>query len=170
MKLDIRRVIKGSLIFIGVGFIFVIISMILQLLTLIITDANAEIVQLIALGYSLLMVPVFLVMYVLAGMRAVKTNGLDPVGAGALAAFAYLVTSIIHLGFDFMLNLLVISGLIPGGAGFGSAGAVVSSQIFGGMVGFAGIGVAALCGFGLILVGTLINFVVGGVGGLIASK
>jgi hypothetical protein len=38
------------------------------------------------------------------------------------------------------------------------------------MVGLPGIGVGALCGFGLILVGTLINFVIGGVGGLIASK
>ncbi len=170
MKLDIKNILRGSLIFTGVGIILVIMSMVLQLLSLIVTDANGEIVQLIVMGYSLILIPGFFVLYFFAGIRAVKVHGLDAVGAGAVAAFSYFVAGLTHVLLETLLNLLVVSGLIPGGAGFGSAGSIISAQIFGEVTGTVSVMAPAICGFGLLLIGTLINFVIGGFGGLFAQR
>ncbi len=170
MKLDIKKVVQGSLIFAGVGIVLVIMSMVLQLLSLIVTDANGDIVQLIVMGYSLILIPGFFILYFFAGMRAVKVHGLDAVGAGAVAAFSYFVAGLCHVILETLLNLLVVSGLIPGGAGCGSAGSIISAQIFGEVAGMVGVLVPAVCGIGLLLVGTLINFVIGGFGGLFAQR
>lgn len=170
MKLNMKRVLKGSLIFIGIGIVLVILSMILQLLALLLSEDYGEILQLVVIGFALLQLPIFLAMYFYAGMRAVKVHGLDAVGAGLVAAVAYFVVALVNLFFDLLLNLLVISGVIPANAGFGSAGSVIAAQVFGDIAGMVGLGASAICGFGLLLTGALINFVIGGCGGLFAQK
>lgn len=170
MNLDIKKVLRASLIFVAVGIILVIISMILELLSLIVTDSNGEIVDFISMAYSFLMIPAFLAMYFVAGMRAVKKHGLDAVGAGLVASLSYVLTSIVHLLFRTLLNILVVSGLIPAGAGFGSAGAVLAAQVFGDMIGALGLSLSLFCGIGVILIGAMINFVIGGFGGLFAQR
>jgi hypothetical protein len=170
MKLDIKKVLKGSLIFVGLGLILVILSLIFQILTLIITEEHSDVVHIVALVYAFSIIPLFLAMFFLAGVRAVKKHGLDAVGAGLVSAFSYTVVALAHLFFDFLLNLLVVSGLIPGGAGFGSSATVLAGQVFGDVTGPLGLGAALFCGSGLIAVGALINFVVGGLGGLFAQR
>lgn len=170
MKLDIKRVLKGSLIFAGLGLVLVILTLILQLLTLIITGEYADYVQIIALVFAFAVIPLYLVMYFIAGIRAVKKHGLDAVGAGFVSAFSYVVAAAAHLFFDFLLNTLIVSGLIPGGAGLGSSSSILAAQVFGDITGPFGLGASLLCGFGLIAVGALINFVIGGLGGLFAQR
>lgn len=170
MKLDIKRVLRGSLIFAGLGLVLVILTLILQLLTLIITGEYSDYVQIVALVFAFLVIPLYLVMYFIAGVRAVKKHGLDAVGAGMVAAFSYAVAAMAHLFFDFLLNMLIVSGMIPGGAGLGSSSSVLAAQVFGDITGPMGLGAALFCGFGLIALGSLINFVVGGLGGLFAQR
>jgi hypothetical protein len=170
MKLDIKRVLKGSLIFVGLGLVLVILTLILQLLTLIITGEYSDYVQIMALVFAFAVIPLYLAMYFIAGIRAVKKHGLDAVGAGMVSAFSYAVAAVAHLFFDFLLNMLIVSGLIPGGAGLGSSSSVLAAQVFGDITGPLGLGAALFCGFGLIAVGALINFVVGGLGGLFAQR
>ncbi len=170
MNIDIKKIARSSIIFVGVGIILAILSVILQLVTLLITDSNAEIVQLAASVYSVVLIPLFLIMFLVAGYRAVKVHSLDSVGAGLSAAFSYVIIAVTHLFLNFLLSILVLSGLIPGGAGFGSSESVAASALFGDVVGAFGLGLQLVCGFGLIAIGALINFVIGGIGGILASR
>ena len=170
MNIDIKKIARSSILFVGLGVILVILSVILQLLSLLIADEMGEIVQLITTVYSYALYLVFLVLFLFAGYRAVKVHGLDAVGAGATAAFTYFVVAVSHLMLNSLLSVLVLSGLIPGGAGFASAESVISSALFGGTTGAFGLGVQLFCGAGIILIGALFNFVIGGAAGLYASK
>jgi hypothetical protein len=170
MDLDVKKVGKGSLIFVGLGVVLVILSLILQILPLVIPESYSDIVLLISVGYQLLLIPVFLVLFFIAGVRGVKIHKLDAIGAGAISALSYFIVALIHLFFSTILNSLVLSGLIPGGAGYGSSEAVLATALFGDVAGAMGIGASLLCGVGSILIGSVINFVVGGFGGLFAQR
>jgi len=170
MNLDIKRIAKSSVLFVGVGIILVILSVILQLLTLLVTGENGQIVALVATIYSYVLYAMFLGLFLLAGYRAVKIHGLDAIGAGATASLTYVLVAIIQLLLNSLLSLLVLSGLIPSGAGFASIETVLAAALFGDALGIIGLGRDLLCGFGLILVGALFNFVIGGSAGLYASK
>lgn len=168
--MNIRKILGASLIFVGVGLILVILSMILQLVSILVTDSAGEIVELINIIYSFLQIPLFFALYLIAGMRAVKTHKLDVVEAGLVAAFSYLVVALINLFLSFMLNFLVVSGILPGSAGFISGEAVLTSALFGDTAGISGLGISSICGFAMIIMGAMINFVIGGIGGIMASK
>ena len=170
MNIDIKKIARSSILFLGVGIILVIVSVILQLLTLLVEGEAGEMVALIATIYSYILYPDFFGLFLLAGYRAVKIHGLDPIGAGSVAALSYVVVAIVQLLLNALLAILVLSGLIPSGAGFASIETVMAAALFGDAVGIIGLGRDAVCGFGLILVGALFNFVIGGSAGLYASK
>ncbi|MBN1170245.1 hypothetical protein JXA56_04425 [Candidatus Micrarchaeota archaeon] len=170
MKLDIKKIAKSSILFVGAGIIIVILSMILQLLTVLVEGEYNSVIQTITSIFSYLMLPLFLGLFLLAGYRAVRIHGFDAVGAGATAAISYFLIATVHLTLDVLLVILVLSGMIPGGAGFGSSESVAAAAVFGDVTGMLGLGLQIFCGFGLILIGSLFNFVIGGVAGLYASR
>lgn len=168
-SIDLKKVLSASFITIGAGIVLVIVAVILQLLSFVIQGEYGEIVDLLYIAYSVVLYPVFLVLYFWTGMRAAKNFGFDAVGAGGVAAFAYFVVGLVERLLNVLLAVIVVSRPLSSG-GFGSADMVVASSLFGGIVGLSGVALAAVCGFGILLMGTMVNFVVGGFGALFALR
>jgi hypothetical protein len=167
--IDFKKMALASLLTIGIGTVLVIISMILQLLSLVITDANGDIVGLVSAAYTLLMFPVFLALFFWTGMRAARNYSFDAVYAGAVTAASFFVIGIIELVLKMLLALIVVSRPI-GGAGLGSPEMALASSLFGGAIGLSGIALSAVCGLGILVLGMMVNFVVGGFGALFALR
>ena len=166
---DYQKMLFASLLTIGVGVVLVIISLILELLSIAITDSNGALVDLVNTAFLLLLFPAFLVLFFWTGMRAAKNYGFDAVGAGAITAFAYLVTGLVQLLLEMLLAVIVVSRPL-GGTGFGSTEMVLAASLFSGMMGLSGIALSAVSGIGILVIGSLINFVIGGFGALFALR
>ncbi len=169
MHVDVKKIALSSAVIIATGVVLVVLSLILQLLSLLINDSNGSIIDTVNAVYSIVLLPVFCGLYFWAGMRAVKKYGMDSVGAGLVAAFSYFVIASVRLLLNLILTFVVVSRLVDG-SGFGSTESVVAASIFGGTAGLSGVGLSAVCGIGIILFGTMVNFVVGGSGGLFALR
>jgi hypothetical protein len=167
---DFKKMMLSSLLVIGIGLVLVILSVILRLLTMVISDQGLMgIVDIVALAYALLMYPLFLAIYFWAGLRAAKAYGFDAVGAGIVSAFSYFVIACANLVLNLILTLVGVSGSLES-TGFGTLESSLMASLFGGTAGLKGVGLTAVCGFGLIISGVMINFVVGGFGGLFALR
>lgn len=176
-EIDLRKAMFASLLTIGIGVVLVIASLILQLLNLVITDSSGElagltygeIVGLLYMVYLIITYPAFLALYFWTGLRAAKSYGFDAVGAGGVTAFAYFATGVIGLVLNMVLAAIVVTKPI-GVGGFGSPGMLIASSLFEGISGLKGVALSAVCGIGFLLVGSLINFVIGGFGALFALR
>lgn len=170
MLIDLKKVLKASLLISVIGIALVILSVIIRLVATIVTGPEADILTLASAAYSYLMIPIFFLLFFWAGIRAVKKYKLDAVGAGATSAFAFFFVGIIHLVLETLISFLFVGGVI-GGGGFIPAEATLAAIVFGeSAAGGVGLGLSTVCGFGLIAGGTLINFAVGGFGGLFAQR
>jgi hypothetical protein len=168
-RIDVKRIIFAAFITGGVGVALVILSIILQLLSLAITDENGPLMDSIFYGYRLILFPIFLILFFWTGMRAVRRYGFDAVGAATVTALAYFIVALVEKVLDTVLAIIVVSRPL-GGGGFGSAESAVAASLFGGAVGLSGVGLSLVCGIGLIILGTMINFVIGGFGALFALR
>ncbi len=169
MAYDVKKILRASLLIIAIGAALVVISMILELVSLMVTEPAAHIISLISTVYAFLLLPAFVVVYFWAGMRAVKKYSLDVVSAGMVAAFSHIIVGLVNLALGTVLNILVMSRLV-GGMGFGTAEATLAAFFFGEAAGAGGIFLSEICGIGMILAGAAINFVIGGLGGLFSFK
>lgn len=170
MAVDFKKVLKASVLIIAIGVALVISAIILKLVSTLITGSEAATVSLISTAYSFLLWPVFFVLYLWAGMRATRKFRLDAVGAGATSAIAFMLVGFTRLLLEIVLSLLFVSRVL-GGTSYISDESVLAATIFGetatkGM----GILLAALCGVGAILIGGLVNFVIGGLGSIIVQR
>ncbi|MFH0884188.1 MAG: hypothetical protein V1861_00580 [Candidatus Micrarchaeota archaeon] len=167
---DFKKMAVSSLLTIGIGTVLVIISMILSLLSLVITDSSTNAtIDLISLIFSILLFPVFLVLFFWTGMRAAKNYGFDAVGAGTVSGVSYFIVGAIELVLKIILAVIVVSRPM-GGAGLGSPEMALASSLFGGVIGLSGIALSAVCGIGILIVGVMVNFVIGGFGALFALR
>jgi len=168
---NVGNVLKASVLAICIGIVLVIISIILKLIpALIIGSEFVDIITLISAAYEFLMLFIFLLLYFWTGMRAVKRFGLDVVGAGGASAVAFVVTGIVNLILSALLGVLMLSHVLPP-TGLVSPEAVVVASIFGDAAkGAVGLGLSNLCGIVFLAVGALINFAIGGFGGLFAHR
>lgn len=163
---DIMKIAKASLLPIVVGLLLVGIYLVLQAVPIFVSDSSiVNILRTISMVYTYLMIPLYILVYFWAGMMAVKKFGLDSIGAGLTSAFAYLVTGLANLAFGVLLNLIVLAQVIPG-IDFRSPESVLAASILGDLEGRSGVAVTAICGVALIAIGVLLNFVIGGLGGL----
>lgn len=168
--MDIKKILRASLFAIGIGILLVIISVILQILSFLLTDYSiADRIAFVTTVYAYLMFPFFLLLYFWTGMRSVNKYKLDAVGAGVVAAFSYIVTGLMHIVFNSVMNLLVVGGVFHVTV-FRSTESVVVAAILGNLVGGVGVLASSICGLGLLVFGMMINFVVGAVGGLFAQR
>ncbi|MDD5171987.1 MAG: hypothetical protein PHF60_03035 [Candidatus ainarchaeum sp.] len=167
---DFKKMMLSSLLVIGIGLVLVILSVILRLLSMVITDPNlVGIIDIVGLAYTILMYPLFLGIYFWTGMRAAKAYGFDAVGAGLVTAFSYFVIACANLALNLILTLVGVAGPLES-SGFGTLESSLMASLFEGMTGLKGVGLTALCGAGVIVFGIMINFVVGGFGGLFALR
>ncbi|HSB47489.1 MAG TPA: hypothetical protein VLD37_05725 [Candidatus Bilamarchaeum sp.] len=169
MSFDFKKLLMASILVMGIGVVLVIVGEILATLSLVVTGENAGTFDTISTVYSVLMIPVFFILYFWCGMRAAKRYNFDPVGSGWVTAFSYFITSLVHLVLNLLLNLVIVSKAIAG-SGVGSAESVLASSLFGGVVGLSGVGLSAFCGIALIFFGTMMNFVVGGSGAIFVLR
>lgn len=167
--MEIKKTLLASLLIIGIGVLLVVISIILQVASLLITGPRGEILSLATTIYTYLVVPLFIILYFWAGMRAVKKYKLDAVGGATVAAFSYFVTGLINLILTMLLSLLIV-GKVLNVTGFRSLESVLAASLLGDLAGAVGMAASAACGIGLLVIGTLINFVIGGLGGLFAQR
>ncbi|MCI0503837.1 hypothetical protein L0Y65_03940 [Candidatus Micrarchaeota archaeon] len=168
-SLDFKKMALASFLTIGIGAVLVIVYMIIQLLSLVITDSNNAIIDMVNIAYTILLVPVFFALFFWTGMRAAKNYQFDAVRAGAIAAASFFIIGTIELVLEMVLAAIVVTR--PMGAGnIGSPALALASSFFGGAIGMSGIALSAVCGIGILLLGALINFVVGGFGALFALR
>jgi hypothetical protein len=169
MKFEIKKMIFASGLLIAVGVVLILIAFIFQVLPLLITGSYTDAINLLNTVYAFLLYPVFLLLYFWGGIRAVSRYGFDAVGAGTVSAFSYFVTGLIQLMLSAILNIVILSRATAS-AGFATPESVLAVAIFGDIAGVKGIGLSALCGIGVLIVGSMINFVIGGFGGIYASR
>jgi len=170
MAVNLKTVLKASLLITAIGVALAISAIILKLVATLVTGSEAATVSLISTTYSFFLWPVFFILYLWAGMRATRKFRLDAVGAGATSAVSFMLISFTRLLLEIVLSLLFVSRVL-GGTSYISDESVIAANIFGetatkGM----GILLAALCGVGVILVGGLVNFVIGGLGSIIVQR
>jgi hypothetical protein len=180
MKMNVKNMLRASLPLIGIGVVLVVIGLVLQLASLLLTGPHDIIVMLPVLGstsipeladaaFSYLAYPLFLILYFWGGMRGVKHYRLDTVGSAVSVAFAYVVTGVLDLAFGLVLSLLVINNILQT-ARYGSMESSMTIALLGETTGATGIALTGLCGIGIIAFGALMNFVVGGVGAIFAQR
>jgi hypothetical protein len=169
MAYDAKKILRASLLIMAIGAALVVISMILELVSLILSEPAKHIVSFISTIYAFLLIPAFVALYFWAGMRAVKKYNLDVVSAGFVASFSHVIVGLVNLALGTVLNILVMSRVV-GGMGFGTAEATLAAFFFGEAAGAGGIFLSEICGIGMILAGAAINFVIGGLGGLFAFR
>ncbi len=178
--MDIKNMLRASLPLMGIGFVLVIIGIVLQVVSLLLTgprDITAtlpvlgvtSIPDLVSTVFTYLLYPIFFVVYFWGGMRGVKRYRLDTVGSATSTAFAYVVTGGLHLALGVLLDLLVINGLIHT-VRYSSIESTLATALFGESAGAMGVLLTGVCGIGLLITGALMNFVVGGVGAVVAQR
>ena len=163
--IDMRKVMLASFLTIGIGIVLSIFSIILELLSLILTEDIGNYVDIAYSLYLLLMFPVFLGLFLWTGLRAVKSFNFDVVGAGYITAFCFFTIGLVEQILHMILAIIVVKGPLDA-VGFGSTEMVVASSIFGGLMGLSGVALSSVCGFGMLIFGSMVNFVVGGFGAL----
>lgn len=167
MAYDIKRLIFASGLITAVGIVLIIISLILQLLTIMTSGDAAKTISLVSNVYAFMLYPLMFALFLWAGIRAVRKYGFDAVGAGLVAALAHFITGLAQLCLGVLLSIIVLSRF-SSSVGFATPESVVAAAIFEDMMGLKGVGLSAICGIGILMFGTCVNFVVGGFGGLIA--
>lgn len=126
-----------------------------------------SIFQVLSFAYSLFLFPVFFFLYFWAGYKAVKEYRLDVVGAGFVAMFSHLVVSVLDL-FLKIISIYSSLGTIALEKALGPA--YLSGPLAAGILGMVGGVVSLTCFAGVLLIGMLINFGVGALGGWFAKK
>lgn len=170
MGLDIKKVLLASILIIGIGIVLDIFAVILELLPMVVSDIKYINYLNLALNvFSYVSYPIFFAIFLWAGFRAVKKYGLDLVGAGTVSALSYFVIALFLILLDAFMNGVMLNRAASG-VGFGSYEIIAATTVFGDLSGLGGVMLTVLCGIGIVIIGTLVNFVVGGIGGYFASR
>ena len=166
--MDFRKIVDASKLIIGFGIALVILSFVLSVvLTIVLSSFLKEIGVVIVILNMVIVALLFLGLYFWAGMRAVKNYGLDPIGAGVVAAFSYLMVAAVHFVIDLILRL-ILSGWI---AGIGLGGEYASEFLaIGGLIGLMNITISVLWTVLAVPLGVVINLFVGILGGWYAER
>ena len=177
---NVLTILKSSLLIIGIGVALVIVSMLLQLVSILSADSSlignpdfidAETpgrVSFVVMAYSIVSIPLFFLLYFWSGIRSVKKYQLDAVAAGGVSGLSYISAGIIQLILGTVLNAVLLTR--GSGMPFSSAEGMIATTLFGEMSGVTGVGVSAVCGFGMLFLGAMVMFVVGGTGALFAQR
>jgi hypothetical protein len=167
MGLEIKKLIFASGLVTAISIVLIVISLILQLLLLIAPSDTSSTIDLANTIYAFLLYPLMFSLYLWAGVRAVRKYNFDAIGAGMVAAFSYFLSGLAQLALSIVLSIIVLSRF-SGSGGFSTPESVLAGAIFEDVMGMKGVGLSAICGIGILLFGTVINFVVGGFGGIFA--
>jgi len=167
MALEMKKVFFASVLITALGMMFVVASLVLQMLPLVLEPEVGATISLLSTIYLFLLYPLFFVLYFWAGMRGAKRYGLDAINSGIVTAFSSFIVGAFEL-----IAITIITAVVlakgTGAVGFQTPEIVVTNVVFGDIMGYRGIGLSALCGLGLVLLNSAINFVIGGLGAILA--
>ena len=165
--MDLRKIVAASRFTIGIGVVLVLISFAIPALALLpLSSSVKELLGYAVIGYTLIMIPIFLGLYFWTGMRAVKNYGLDELSAGAVSAFSYLVVAIVY----FILEVLVRLAIAGWMAGLGGEEFFPEFVAISGLIGIMGLAISVLWAVIAIPLGVIINFIVGVLGALYVKR
>jgi hypothetical protein len=178
--MDVKNLLRASLPLMAIGIALVMVSVALQVLALVLAGPSDILVTLPVLGetsvpdlastvFTYLLYPAFFALYFWGGMRGVKAYRLDTLGSAGAAAVAYVATGFLHLALGILLNLLAINGILHT-VRYSSVESTLSTALFGETAGAMGIVLSGVCGAGVLLIGALMTFVVGGLGAMFAQR
>jgi len=158
--MEFSRIWDASVLIIAIGCVLVLIS-ISMVLGMVLLDPAFETMLTI---YNLALYPIFFLLYIFAGNRAVGSYALDPARAGVVSSFSYVVISLFH-------NVLGIGLLAIGLSNFTDTSEFADAMAIGDARGFGFlIGIGLVCMVATIVIGAVINFVIGAIGGLIGQN
>lgn len=180
IDLDFNKIKAGMMMptLIGIAVVFVgfLFNLILSIFSYIpvVGEVIALLAGLAGLAISLLGYLFFMLLFLWAGYRTTHKYRGDAVEAGVTATVSYVTIAIVNLMFTLVLTILSAVEIISYTAvtsGIGGEHSDIALALLGGSAtGALGIIFNICCSAGLILVGGLINFVIGAVGGLIGEK
>ena len=180
IDLDFNKIRAGMMMptMIGIAVVFVgfLFNLILSIFSSIpiVNEAILLLAGLAGLIISLFGYLFFMLLFLWTGYRTAHKYRGDAVEAGITAAISYIIIAVVNLVFTLVLTILSAVELISytavtSGIG-GEHSDIALALLGGGAAGVVGIVFNLCCSFGLMLVGGLINFVIGAVGGLIGEK
>lgn len=111
----------------------------------------------------------FFGLYIWGGHKVAKEQGLDPFGAGVVTAVSHLFAGFLTLIIGILFELLLVLKIFKA-SNFPAAEPTVVLALFGDLSGVGGLLIEGVCWAGLIVLGALINFAIGAIGGIIAHR
>ena len=162
--MDNKKIIASSTVSIGIGILLVLISTLVHIIPSYISSDAAKVASTIVTVFDYVIIIAFIALYIWTGMRAARRYRSDSMECGVIAAFSHTIVGIVSLIINVLVGILALANILNA-SGLKSNEAVVSGVVFGGVVGAMGIGVSVICGIGLIVLGALLNFMIGALGG-----
>jgi hypothetical protein len=173
--MDFKKILSASLMIIGIGVALVVIQGILDVLALVVPATIGPIplrtlFVILKIGYWALSFLLFAGLYVWAGMRAVKSYGLDPISGGLVSAFSHTISCIISIVVNIVVGLVGAGGFALGMAGSGGEGAAAIGALLGGVGFMFGSAMTLVLGGVCLFGGIVLNLGLGFAGGTFAEK
>lgn len=162
--MDNKKILASSTIAIVIGVILVLISTVAHIVPQYISTDAAKVANSVVSIFDYAMIIIFALLYLWTGMRAAKKYRADLLESALAAAFSHTIVGVVSLIVNVLVGILALANIVNG-SGIKANESVISGLIFSGVVGAAGIGANVVCGIGLIVLGALINFMIGAVGG-----
>jgi fumarate reductase subunit D len=161
---NFKGIFQASIRAMILGILLVLIPIILIVVGYVLgSSEEGHLVGLIAEAVSVLMIPVFFVLYLWTGYNARKRYNLKARESGIASALAYGVAAFANLFLLTILSVLKVSDVV---------GYQISPTIFGFEGIFEDIYVlgTTVCGLGMIAIGMLVNFAVGMSGAILSEN
>lgn len=162
-QIHIKEMLRASVKTILIGFVLVLIAGLLAVLGHFLDEETASIIWSILGIIGLIYIPAYFLLYLWTGYRAKRKFRLSTMEAGVTTAFTFVVIGL----FSFVLNMVLILLSVEEILTYQITPAMFEiGEIFEGYY----ILDIALCGLGKLVIGFIINFVIGLCGAVIADE
>ena len=158
--MDIKRILGASTVVILVGLLIMILSLVAQILPGLITSGPVDQIKLASTGFAYLSLLLFALVYIWGGLRASKKFRMEPQEAGLVSAFSFAVVAFLQLIINVVLSVILVNRMTALG-GFRAPESIYASTLLGDISGTSGIVLSGVCGLGVIVLGMMVNFVLG---------
>ncbi len=158
--MDFKRIFGASTVVILVGLLIMVLSIVAQILPSLITSGPLDQIKMVSTGFAYLSLLLFALLYMWGGLRASKKLRAEPQEAGLVSAFSYAVVAFLQLIINGVFSVLLVNRMATIG-GFRAPESIYASTLLGDMSGMSGIVISGICGLGVIVLGMMVNFVLG---------
>lgn len=172
--MDFKKVLSASLMIMGIGVALVLVQAILSVAAIIVPDIGGIpiklVFSLVGIAFWAVSFLLFAGLYVWAGMRAVKSYGLDPLGGGIVSALSHLVVGVISIIVDLVVGVISAGSTVATMAGSGGATGAAAGALVGGLGLMLSSAMTIMGGAICLFGGLVLNLGLGFLGGTLAQK